>query len=61
MKKKCGGKNVHPDRVQVSCPAPKHIFFGKKTGLADQPFRGFKKLAVKMGDIVKKMGDQPPN
>jgi hypothetical protein len=55
------GKDVHPDRVQVTGPPPLHVLPGQKAGFGKKVFNGHKKLPVKMGDIREKMGYQVPN
>ena len=54
-------KNIHPDGIQVAGPSARHIFPGKKAGFGKQVFNRDKKLAVEMGDIREKMGDQVPD
>jgi hypothetical protein len=41
--------------VQVVGAAPLYVFRGKKTRLCNQVFDRTEKLAVKMGNIIKKM------
>jgi hypothetical protein len=50
-------KNVHPYRIQVGHPSARDILPGEETGPDDQILDSHKKLAVKMGDILKKVPD----
>jgi hypothetical protein len=46
--------------MKITGSAANHIFFGKKTGFEYQMMDCMKKIAVKMGDIIKEMGNHVP-
>lgn len=56
-KEKKGGKNIHPDRIEVGCSSPGHIFERKKARPEHQVFQGTEELSVEMSNIIKEMSE----
>src|SRR6476660_5718466 len=55
-----GGKQVHPDRVQVGHAFPFGILPGHKTRTKEEIFHGMEKSSVEMEYIVNKMTGKGP-
>jgi len=56
-----GGKDIHPDGVEIGHAAAAHVFQRKKAGPLQQVFYRFEEFAIEMGDVIKEMLDEVPD